>query len=201
MNIQEAIDTLNNLDPDNIGSWPFIVKIVIWIGAMLLAGVLVFQLQLKNSLADLQTKQNEEVGLLQEFEKKAFKAANLEILKKQMREMEDSFGALVKQLPSDTEVPELLEDISQLGIDSGLEFDSIVLGNERVVEFYAELPIQISVKGPYHSLGGFISGVASLPRIVTLHDLTISPVSEEVSGGMLSMSITAKTYRYNDEEA
>ncbi len=93
-------------------------------------------------------------------------------------------------------MPGLLEDISQLGVDSGLEFDSIGLGSERVVEFYAELPIEINVKGGYHSLGNFISGVAALPRIVTLHDFSLSPL--DASSSILSMSVVAKTYRYND---
>ena len=116
-----------------------------------------------------------------------------------MADMEESFGALVRQLPSETEVPGLLEDISSLGVDSGLEFNSIELGTERTVEFYAELPIDIKVKGEYHSLGSFVSGIAALPRIVTLHNFVIKPNSKE-SEGVLEMSIVAKTYRYNDAE-
>ncbi|EGG98736.1 Type IV pilus biogenesis protein PilO [gamma proteobacterium IMCC2047] len=138
-----------------------------------------------------------EVQLKQEYESKAFKAANLDVYRKQMAEMDKSFGALVRQLPKDTEVPGLLEDITHTGLGSGLEIDSIKLLPEQNAEFYVELPIEIQVRGGYHDLGSFVSGVASLPRIVTLHDFNIKPTD---SGGMLAMTITAKTYRYNDEE-
>lgn len=199
MDIQEFVDNLNNLDPENIGSWPISIKIFIWILTSIAAGFLVYYLILADSLLALDNIQKKESDLMKTFEDKAFQAANLERLKKQMQEMENSFGALVKQLPEDTEVPGLLEDISQLGLDSGLEFDSIGLGDERVVEFYAELPIEIHVRGGYHAFGGFVSGVAALPRIVTLHDFQISP-AEGSDSGQMSMIITAKTYRYNDGE-
>jgi len=197
--MQEVLDTLNNLDPENIGSWPLPIKVVIWVATAILAGFLVFQFQLSDSLASLEKKATQEKVLMEEFESKAFQAANLDRYKKQMEEMESSFGALVRQLPSDTEVPGLLEDISQLGLDSGLEFESIDLGKEKVVEFYAELPINITVKGGYHSIGSFISGVAALPRIVTLHDYTIRPEAKD-SPNILTLTITAKTYRYNDRD-
>ena len=113
--------------------------------------------------------------------------------------MEESFGALVSQLPSDTEVPGLLEDITNKGMLNGLEFDSIQLQPEVAREFYIELPIQIQAKGSYHDLGAFVSGMAGLPRIVTLHDFTI--VQQAPGNSMLRMNITAKTYRYKDEEA
>ena len=196
MDVQGVLDTLNDLDPENIGSWPIPVKVAIWVATAILAGFLVFQFQLSESLVTLDKKVKQEEVLMKEFEGKAFQAANLDRYRKQMEEMENSFGALVRQLPSDTEVPGLLEDISQLGLDSGLEFESIDLGAEKVVEFYAELPIEIKVKGGYHSIGSFISGVAALPRIVTLHDYTIRP--EVNTPNVLTLAITAKTYRYND---
>ena len=199
MDIQEFVDNLNNLDPENIGSWPISIKIFIWIVTSIAAGFIVYYLVLSDSLLKLDRTVKEETKLMKTFEDKAFQAANLERLKKQMQEMENSFGALVKQLPEDTEVPGLLEDISQLGLDSGLEFDSIGLGDERVVEFYAELPIKIKVRGGYHAFGSFVSGVAALPRIVTLHDFDIQP-AENSESGQLAMTITAKTYRYNDGE-
>ena len=111
--------------------------------------------------------------------------------------MEETFGALVRQLPSDTEVPGLLEDITNRGIASGLEFTSIDLQPEQAAEFYVELPIKMVVEGTYHDLGAFVSGIAGLPRIVTLHDFDIVPGDE--SDGSLTLSITAKTYRYKDE--
>ena len=135
--------------------------------------------------------------LRSEFEKKAFQAANLEAYRKQMVEMEESFGALVSQLPSDTEVPGLLEDITNKGMVNGLEFDSIELQPEVTREFYVELPIQIVAKGSYHDLGAFVSGMAGLPRIVTLHNFVIRQINPE--GGVLALNITAKTYRYKDE--
>ena len=115
-----------------------------------------------------------------------------------MKEMETSFGALLRQLPSDTEVPGLLEDITRTGLGSGLEFEEIKLLPEAAQQFYIELPIQISVVGTYHDLATFVSGVASLPRIVTLHDFSIMPASDG-STTQLRMSILAKTYRYNDK--
>ena len=199
MALQDTIDSLSNLDPDNIGSWPIVVKLLVWLLVMVVAGFGVYQFILADTLRQYERKQQKEAELMQAFEQKAFQAANLDRLKTQMAEMESSFGALVRQLPSDTEVPGLLEDISQLGVDSGLEFGSIGLQDERVVEFYAELPIQITVKGSYHSIGNFISGVAALPRIVTLHDFSLAPPGLD-EADILNMSILAKTYRYNDRE-
>ena len=118
---------------------------------------------------------------------------------RQMVEMEESFGALISQLPSDTEVPGLLEDITNKGLLNGLEISSIDLQPEVAREFYVELPIAISARGSYHDLGAFISGMAGLPRIVTLHDFTIR--ADKDGGSALGMSITAKTYRYKDGES
>ena len=126
-------------------------------------------------------------------------ATALEAYKVQMAEMEESFGALLRQLPSDTEVPGLLEDITRTGLGSGLEFSEIKLQPEVVQQFYIELPIKISVVGSYHDLATFVSGVASLPRIVTLHDFEVAPVAAEAGSSRLAMSILAKTYRYNDK--
>ena len=142
--------------------------------------------------------QAEEERLRQDYEKKAFQAANLEAYKAQMVEMEESFGALVSQLPSDTEVPGLLEDITNKGLMNGLEINSIALQPEQAREFYVELPIAITATGSYHDLGAFISGMAGLPRIVTLHDFSISAPAG--NSNALNMSITAKTYRYKDGE-
>jgi type IV pilus assembly protein PilO len=190
---------VNDLDMDNVGSWPIAIKLLIW--AALLAAVLTagyyyhiegLQLQLK-SVAD------QEETLKKDFEKKAFQAANLDAYRQQMVEMEESFGALVSQLPSDTEVPGLLEDITNKGLLNGLEIASIDLQAEQAKEFYVELPIAIVAKGSYHDLGAFISAMAGLPRIVTLHDFTISAGGANTN--QLNMSIIAKTYRYKDGEA
>lgn len=184
----------NELSVDNIGSWPLAVKVIAWVLVFLVlvvAGYLYNISDMRNQLAQVEQK---ELDLKKEFEDKAFKAANLAALRAQMVEMEQSFGALVSQLPSDTEVPGLLEDITNRGVESGLDIKSIKLQPEQSKEFYVELPINIEVTGTYHDFGTFVSGIASLPRIVTLHDFKIS--SDPKTQGVLSMSISAKTYRY-----
>jgi type IV pilus assembly protein PilO len=193
---------VNELSLDNIGSWPVSVKFIAWVLVfvlVVLAGYFYNISDLRNELAQTEAK---EAQLRKEFEDKAFKAANLEALRKQMAEMEVSFGALVKQLPSDTEVPGLIEDITNKGVESGLEIKGIKLEPELTKEFYVELPISIEVTGSYHDFGTFVSGIAGLPRIVTLHNFKIAPADAkntrtgEASTGLLSMSISAKTYRY-----
>jgi len=188
---------VNDLDLDNIGSWPMAIKIVVW--AIALVGVLVlgYLYYIQDLQLTLEKAVNKEGELKTEFEQKAFQAANLDAYKKQMQEMEESFGALVSQLPSDTEVPGLLEDITNKGALNGLEFASIALQDETTREFYVELPILIEARGSYHDLGAFISGMAGLPRIVTLHDFHIA--QERADSSMLKLVITAKTYRYKDE--
>jgi len=190
---------LNNLDFNNVGSWPAAVKFIA--GLLLLVAVLAlgYNFHLKDLQAELERKQGEETTLKSQFSSKAFQAANLEAYKEQMQEMEQSFGALLKQLPSDTEVPGLLEDITRTGLGSGLEFEEIKLLPEATKQFYIELPIQVKVTGSYHDLATFVSGVASLPRIVTLHDFELAPARAGVGSSALQMSILARTYRYNDK--
>lgn len=189
---------LSDLDMNNLGSWPAAVKVIagILLMALVLGGGYYFYLS--DMQANLEQQRAQEETLKQQFSTKAFQAANLEAYKAQMEEMEASFGALLRQLPSDTEVPGLLEDITRTGLGSGLEFEEIKLQPEVVQQFYIELPIQIKVVGAYHDLATFVSGVASLPRIVTLHDFEIKPDSKE-SSSRLRMNILAKTYRYNDK--
>ena len=189
---------INDVDLDNIGSMPLVIKIMIWAIALIAMLVLGYFYHVKNLQTDLEASSAKEIELKQEFEQKAFQAANLEAYRKQMVEMEESFGALVSQLPSDTEVPGLLEDITNKGLVNGLELDSIDLQDEVAREFYVELPIRIVGEGSYHDLGAFISGMAGLPRIVTLHDFTI--LQQSISSPMLKLQITAKTYRYKEDE-
>lgn len=187
---------VNELDLDNIGSWPRLIKFIVWLivfVAVLFGG---YHYIISDVESELKTVKAKEQSLRQEFQRKAHKAKNLEAYRKQMEEMAQSFDALVSQLPSDTEVPGLLEDITNKGVDNGLEISSIKLQPERVQEYYIELPITISVKGSYHDFGAFVSGIASLPRIVTLHDFIVKAGKD----GDLSMTITAKTYRYKDIE-
>ena len=190
---------INDLEFDNIGAWPAAIKgviCVILLGAVLAGG---YYYHVKDLQGELATVAGKEKKLKKDFEKKAFQASNLQAYKRQMVEMEESFGALVSQLPSDTEVPGLLEDITNKGLLNGLEIKSIDLLAERGKEFYIELPISIIASGTYHDLGAFISGMAGLPRIVTLHDFSIK--SQKNRPGMLNLSLIAKTYRYKDEEA
>lgn len=182
---------------DNIGSWPIAIKVIVWIVVFGAVGFLGYNYHLKELQAQLDQVRESEVELRRQYEAKAFQVANLDALRAQLAEMEEQFGALLGQLPKDTEVPGLLEDITEKGVDAGLKFTSIALLGERAAEFYVELPIDIRVSGSYHDLGAFASGVAGLPRIVTLHDFTISPGA---NSSQLSMQITAKTYRYKGEE-
>lgn len=189
---------LNDLDLNNVGSWPAALKTIA--GALLLALILAggYFFYIQDMQAQLDQARSEETALKEQFATKAYQAANLAAYKSQMVEMENTFGALLRQLPSDTEVPGLLEDITRTGLGSGLEFEEIKLLPEEAQQFYIELPIQITVTGSYHDLATFASGVASLPRIVTLHDFEIKPLDAK-SPGKLRMSILAKTYRYNDK--
>lgn len=202
MDVQELIDQVNGFDINDIdwsrmGVWPPLAKIasciVIAVGIVVAAYFLFVKelnLRLDQSVA-------QEAQLKSSFSQKAFQAANLEAYREQMAEMETSFGALIAQLPSDTEVPGLLEDIDEKGADSGLLIESIDLQAEKVGEFYVELPISINVKGTYHDLGNFVSGIAGMPRIVTLHDYQVSKGSGD---NLLAMTILAKTYRYKGQE-
>ena len=203
MSLAESLEGLRkvdlaDLDLNNLGSWPAVVKAIACLLLLIVVLALGYNFHLKDLEADLDQRHAEEETLKQQFATKAFQAANLEAHKDQMKEMESSFGALLRQLPSDTEVPGLLEDITRTGLGSGLEFEQIKLLPEVTQQFYIELPIQISVLGRYEDLATFASGVASLPRIVTLHDFEMKPVDSD-GASRLRMSVLAKTYRYNDK--
>jgi len=192
MNLAE----LNNLDLNNVGSWPTPVRSAAF--ALIFAAVLAmgYFLDMKDQRVQLQQSESQEAELRTKFESKAKKAANLEAYEQQLAEMKESFGAMLRQLPNKTEVADLLVDISQTGLASGLEFELFKPQNENPKEFYAELPISIRVKGTYHEFGQFVSGIAALPRIVTVHDINIVPGK---GSGELTMDLQAKTYRYLDE--
>jgi len=191
------LSDLNELDLHNIANWPLPARIAVV--AMVFVGVLGlgYWLDIKDQRISLEKAENKETELRQTFETKAKKAANLAAYEQQLEEMKASFGAMLRQLPNQTEVAELLVDISQTGLASGLEFELFKPQGEVPREFYAELPISIRVKGSYHEFGSFISGVAALPRIVTVHDVEMVPGKD---GGELTMDMLAKTYRYIDEE-
>ncbi len=193
MNLQE----LNELDLNNIGNWPTPVKGFVILLLCVLVAVGWYYFNTEDQLLNLETAEKKELALRTEFERKQAKAVNLEKYKKQLEEMKQSFGAMLRQLPNKTEVADLLVDVSQTGLAAGLEFELFEPQEEVPREFYAELPIQLRVFGNYHELGDFISGLAALPRIVTIHDVSIIPRED----GELEMSATAKTYRYLEEEA
>jgi type IV pilus assembly protein PilO len=192
-----TLDDLKNLDPENIGEWPAPVKIalvLIVMAAIIFAG---WHFDIQKLRVTIQDEQRKEVEQIASLESKQRQAANLEALKVQMQEMQQSFGDMLRQLPNKTEVAGLLIDISQTGLAAGLEFELFKPAKEKPSEFYAELPIQITVVGDYHRFGEFISGIAALPRIVTTHDINIQKKGDTDT---LVLQAVAKTYRALDEE-
>jgi type IV pilus assembly protein PilO len=187
---------LDQLDLANVARWPAAARAVVIL--FLMGGVIFlgYWFHTKDQLLVLAQAEQQEVDLRVIFEKKAQQAANLEAYEKQLEEMRESFGAMLRQLPNKTEVADLLVDVSQTGLASGLEFELFQPQAENPREFYAELPISIRVIGDYHEFGNFVSGVAALPRIVTLHNVSIN----RVGNNLLSMDLTAKTYRYLESE-
>jgi type IV pilus assembly protein PilO len=202
--LNELLEQLRNLDPNDPGRWPLGVRVgtvVLLFVFAAAAGYWYFVWKAKRpELLEARAKETELWGTL---ESKARKAANLQAYKDQLAEMEKSFGAMLRQLPNKTEVPNLLVDISQTGLAAGLEEKLFQPQGENRKDFYAELPITIRLTGNYHEMGNFASGIAALPRIVTLHDIEIVPVGRDVrdaAPGDLTLNVTAKTYRYLDEE-
>jgi type IV pilus assembly protein PilO len=197
------IEELRTLDPRDPGRWPlavrgFFVALIFAVCAAFAWYLLVWN----QDRPLLQRAEADELDLRSQFENKQQRAANLEAYKTQLGEMERSFGAMLRQLPGKTEVPNLLVDISQTGLAAGLQEKLFQPGAEKSNGFYAELPIKIKLVGSYHQFGAFVSGIAALPRIVTLHDIQIVPVNEKEKGGYdnLTMDVTAKTYRYIEDE-
>lgn len=200
MNLQE----LNELDLSEIGAWPTSVKTVLVLILCIGIGTGWYFMNTEDQLRSLEKIEKKETALRQEFERKQARAVNLEKYKIQLEEMRQSFGAMLRQLPNKTEVADLLVDVSQTGLAAGLEFELFDPQSEVPKEFYAELPINLKVHGGYHEFGEFISGLAALPRIVTIHNVRVSPGGTKGTsgeGGVLVMQATAKTYRYLDEES
>lgn len=189
---------LAGLDLNDLGAWPAPLRAICAALLCVLVLALGWQLHLSGLQAQLERQRGEEQALKEQFAAKAFQAAHLETLRAQLEEMQASFGTLLRQLPGDTEVPGLLEDITRIGLDSGLTFEEIRLLPEETRPFYIELPIRIRVVGGYHELATFVSGVAGLSRIVTLHDFDIRPLAG--AGSRLGLNILARTYRYSDRE-
>ncbi len=192
-----ALSDLQEIDINDIGSWPLWLKLtgtgVICI-AILAAG---YWFIIKDQYVDLQKAQRQEAQLKDSYLKKKALAINLGAYRQQMKEIEDTFGVMLKQLPDKTEVPELLIDITQAGLGRGLQFQTFKPKKTRQEDFYAEMPISLAVSGSYHQLGEFVSDLASLPRIVTIGDLNLTPIK---GTDKLTMSATTKTYHYLDED-
>jgi type IV pilus assembly protein PilO len=197
------VDELRNLDTNDPGRWPLPFRV----GAVALVFVAVvaigvYMFVIKDEVPLLERAQATEVDLRTQFEDKQRKAANFDAYRAQLADIERDFGAMLRQLPGQTEVPSLLVDISQTGLGAGLEEQLFQPTGEIQKDFYAELPIKLRYTGSYHELGNFVSGIAALPRIVTLHDISIRPqTGTSAAPDELTLDVTAKTYRYLDEQA
>jgi len=192
-----TLNDLKALDPNNIGNWPFAPKFGLLLIGLIMIVFAGYWFDWQGQLDELEKSQNKEEQLRQVFLDKKKQAVNLEIYRKQLGEIVQSFGTLLKQLPNKSEMDALLTDINQAGLGRGLQFELFrPAAQETVSEFYAELPINIRITGNYHEIGAFASDIAKLPRIVTLNDININPSKE----GTLGMDAVAKTYRYLDEE-
>jgi len=197
------IEQLKTLDPRDVGRWPLAVRGFFILLIFLVCTAFAWYMFVWNDDRPvLQKAEADELDLRSQFENKQQRAANLDAYKAQLGEMERSFGAMLRQLPGKTEVPNLLVDISQTGLAAGLQEKLFQPSGEQTKGFYAELPIKIRLVGTYHEFGTFVSGIAALPRIVTLHDIQIAPVAGDKPGGYdnLTMDVTAKTYRYIEDE-
>lgn len=189
--------SFNSLDPQNMGAWPLVVKLTLalFIAALILA--FAYMLPIRSKMDSIRTAEGEEATLLEEYKEKESKARNLNDYKQQILQMESTFAQLLDQLPKETRIPDLVEDINMRGVGSGVDFRDISVDSEIAQELFIEQPINIKSKGDYHEFGNFVSGIASLSRIITMHDYTITNAN---AGDVnktpdLTMSLKAKTYR------
>jgi type IV pilus assembly protein PilO len=194
------LEELRDLDPRDPGRWPLpALAGAVAATFLVLALLLIYFLVWQDVRPELLQKESQEQALRTEFQQKHAKAVNLAAYKQQLKDLQRSFGALLRQLPGKTEVPNLLVDISQTALAAGLQQKLFQPQSEQAKDFYAELPIKMELTGSYHQFGEFVSGIAGLPRIVTLHDIQITG---DKSGGYdnLTLTLTAKTYRYLDQD-
>lgn len=201
MAIQDTLEQIksfdvNNIDLDKMGVWPAPAKVFVLILLVVIIFALTFYLKISDLNNELESVKAQEISLRKSYETKSFEAANLDAYRAQMVEMDKTFKSLLSRLPSDTQVPGLLDDIGARGRESGLTINATTIESEKAAEFYIEVPFKINVDGGYHDMAGFISGIASMPRIVTLHDYKIT----KKTAGLLNMQISAKTYKYKVQE-
>lgn len=195
------LEELQNLDFNDIGRWPFFFRaFFVGIFFVVAVGAAFYFLVYESRMPRLEQAQREEVELKSSFEQKQKKAANFDAYRQQLDEIETSFGTMLRQLPGQTEIPNLLVDISQTGLAAGLQEELFQPDAEIQKDFYAEKPIKIRLKGSYHEFGKFVSDIAALPRIVTLHDIEIIQQSKDTSADALVLNVTAKTYRYLEDQ-
>jgi type IV pilus assembly protein PilO len=195
------VDELKSLDANDVGRWPLVFRAgVIGVVFAVVVGAGIYYTIIEDKAPALERVKQEEVTLRDVFKNKQRKAANFDAYKAQLAQMEQSFGTMLRQLPGETEIPSLIVDISQTGLAAGLQEKLFVPQSEVPRDFYAEKPITISLSGGYHEIANFVSGIAGLPRIVTLHDINISP-EDPTNYDMLTLQVTAKTYRYLEQEA
>lgn len=197
IDFKQVADEFKTLDPKDPGQWPLIPRIVILLAMFLLLLLAAWWFGWRVQLEELDHKEKEEAKLKDDWLAKKKQAVNLDEYRRQLAEMDRSFGVLLKQLPNKSEMESLLVDINQAGLGRGLQFELFKPGAESAKDFYAELPITIKLTGSYHDLGGFAGDIAKMPRIVTLNDIEV--VESPAQKGTLMMSTTAKTFRYLDE--
>ncbi len=195
------LDDLRNLDANDVGRWPLVFRVgVIALVFSLVVGLGIYWTIIQDKAPQLKRAQQDEQTLRVTFENKQRKAANYDAYKAQLEQIEQSFGTMLRQLPGETEIPSLIVDISQTGLAAGLQEKLFQPQPEIPRDFYAEKPIKIRLSGGYHEIANFVSGVAALPRIVTLHNINITPEDRDTYD-RLSLEVTAQTYRYIEEAA
>lgn len=204
IDFKEVAEEFRTLDPKDPGLWPLIPRVLILIAIFLVLLLAAWWLGWRVQFEELEAKQQEEASLREDWLNKKRQAVNLDEHRRQLVEMDRSFGVLLKQLPNRSEMEALLVDVNQAGLGRGLQFELFKPGTESMKDFYAELPITVKLSGSYHDLGAFTGDVAKMPRIVTLNDMEVVELatkdSKKAASGLLTMSTTVKTFRYLDDE-
>lgn len=197
IDFQQIADDFRHMNPNDPASWPQIPKVTVLVGLFLFILVAGWWFVWSDQLAELETKQREEETLKQQYVEKKRQSVNLELYTQQLADIDRSFGALLKQLPNKSEIEALLIEVNQAGLGRGLQFELFRPAQEQIKDFYAELPIAVKINGTYHDFGAFAADIARLPRIVTLNNLSITPLKD---GATLTLDATTKTFRYLDED-